>query len=554
MEDIEDISPDILSKERYDKIKQFIIESNHLEKFNDDWTFANRYYLRHYKDNISKKELRYVYLQEKFHGFPNILIKKSMRSEHGVFVVSVVTSPNPEYIDENGEKKVQKFSCKHNCYYCPNDPSQPRSYLRGEPGVDRANSVGFDVVKQIHVRLDSYIMMGQMPDKLEIIVLGGTWSEYPIQYQKTVIRDIYYAANVYHNGIERERLTIEEEVKLNENANVHIIGLTLETRPDSIDMEEIKRFRLYNCTRLQIGLQHTDNDILKIINRGHTIETTKKAIKLLLDNGFKVDIHIMPNLPGSDLEKDKKMVETLFNDSDLQVDQWKIYPTSVVPWSVLEIWFKKGKFVPYSDEVLMEFLLSIKEKIPERIRLNRVVRDIPESYIMGGCKTSHMRQLLQQEMQKRNITCHCIRCRSVKGKMVDPNFILKYEHFIASGADEYFINVVSQDNSTLYGFLRLRIPNPTNALQLDEVKNCALIRELHVYGTVVNVNRNKDNEYQTMNATQHKGFGKMLMKKAEDIAREHDMKSIAVISGVGVRGYYRKLGYTLDKTYMKKDL
>lgn len=550
MNDIEDISSQSLrmTSEQYDNVHEF------LKTYDSTlpWEDTQKAFLKKYRWCLSKKAMRFVCEREITPQRQPDLIKKLMRAEHGVYVVSVVTSPFPKTMGADGVMKVQRYTCRHNCHFCPKHPKMPRSYLPGEPGVDRAISVDFDTVQQIYERLNIYVEMGHVPDKLEVIVLGGTWSEYPRDYRDTCIRDIYYGANTWRKP-HRSPLTLKEEIIINETNDIHIIGLTLETRPDCIDLDEIKTFREYNCTRVQIGIQHTCNHVLKAINRGHTIEDSMKAIKLLLDNGYKVDAHIMPNLPGSNVQKDKEMFDEILGNENLQVDQLKVYPTSVVPYSVLEKQFKAGKYHPYTDTELVEVLLDMKSRIPEFIRLNRIVRDIPEKYISGGCKTPHMRQLLHREMKKRNLTCRCIRCRSVKSGTIDPNAHLKCISYKSSGGTEFFISHVSQDDNVLYGFCRLRIPDASavNSINvLDEVKGCALVRELHVYGAVNAVNAQEHN----MGKTQHRGIGKMLMAHAECIALEHGYTSIAVISGVGVRGYYRKLGYMLDHTFMKKQL
>ena len=594
MLDIEDISPFSkdessnrnysysfqISPAMYDSIKHFIVE----EKANlqRPWQDIENEFRTRYQTILSKKALRYVYEKEVSSNIPQSMVKCAMRSEHGVFVVSVVTSPYPTYTDEYGQTKKQRFSCLHKCVFCPEKKGFPKSYIDGEPGVDRAHKVDYDVVKQIHIRLDSYVRMGQTPDKLEIIVLGGTWSEYPKEYRDNVILDIYYGVNTYHvsqdvntrfniqnqeeNSVapskqpSRQKLSLAEEIQTNETHAVHIIGLTLETRPDSITLDEIKTFREYNCTRVQIGIQHTDNDILMKIKRGHTIEDSMRAIKLLLDNGYKVDVHLMPNLPGSSVERDKAMIKMMLTDPRLRVDQWKVYPTSVVPWSILEKWNKQGKYTPYGDDLLLEFLLDMKKQIPEWIRLNRVVRDIPERHISGGCKTSHMRQLLHKEMKTRGIVCHCIRCRSVKSKTSYESGgskpYTKVETYESSGGTEHFISHVSGDNCILFGFARLRIagiPGGDTSQILDEIRGCALIRELHVYGKVSLVNPGENNDSDA-DKTQHRGIGRLLMAEAERIAIAHGFQKIAVISGVGVRNYYRKLGYELDQTFMMKQL
>ena len=540
--DIEDMFNNKVNDQQYEDIKNYIADHDPLK-----WETFSRGFQRKHRYALSKNMLRYVYIRENNIAPPRELIKKASRSQYGILNVCVFTSAHPEYIDEDGVKQKQEFSCKHNCYYCPSQPGQPRSYLKDEPGVARANQYDFHCIRQFHARLDQYKGMGHPLDKIEFEVSGGTWSEYPRKYQETFIRDGYYAANVYDSTIPfREPLSLEEEIKLNENANIHIIGLTIETRPDTITLEELALFRKYNVTRVQIGVQHTDNKLLKKINRGHTIEQSMEGIKILLNNCFKVDIHLMPMLPGATPDMDRMMFDEVLINDNLQVDQWKVYPTSVVPYSVLESWYLSGKYKPYSNEELFDVLIEMKKKVYNRIRLIRIVRDINDHYIMGGCSVSHMRQLLHKKLEKEHEFCKCIRCRSVKDSIIDPNYKMKIDKFSASNGTEYFISYVSRDEKVLYGFCRLRMNNDKYSEVLDEIKDHALIRELHVYSSMTPV------EDKSSNNIQHRGFGKNLLKKAEDLAIQHGYKNIAVISGVGVRNYYRKFGYELDQTYMKK--
>jgi ELP3 family radical SAM enzyme/protein acetyltransferase len=512
-----------------------------------------------YKISISKCDLIKLYNNLNIDNLnvKNLIIKKKQKSDSGVLVITVLTSAHPEYIDKDGNYQIGKFSCKHDCAYCPNEKAhdgnnwvdQPRSYLFSEPAVLRANENNFDAIKQINARLSTLVEMGHSADKLEIIVLGGTWSEYPEEYQEKFITEIYYAANVFLNIHKREMLSLEEEIYINENeSNIHIIGLTLETRPDTITLEEIKKFRKYNCTRIQLGVQHTHNDVLKKINRGHNIECVYDAIKLLKENCYKVDIHLMPNLPGSSYIKDKEMLEASLYDERLQVDQYKIYPTAIVPWTKIKKWYEDGSYVPYSDLELYELIKDFKQKVQKWKRLNRIIRDIPSSYISGGYdkKYVNMRQLLQNDMKKNNWKCNCIRCREIGSNKVDVNDIeLKIIKYDASYGMEYFISY--ETSKYLIGFLRLRI-NGKNANTLDILKDCALIRELHVYSNLNSVGYNID---QSM---QHKGFGKKLIKEAEEIAINNKVYKMAIISGTGVRNYYKKQGYELKDTYMIKYL
>jgi ELP3 family radical SAM enzyme/protein acetyltransferase len=490
-----------------------------------------------------------------------LITKKKSKSDSGVLVITVLTSAHPQYMDEDGTQRVARFSCKHDCAYCPNEPAhegnnwvpQPRSYLYSEPAVLRANDNKFDPVLQMHSRINALICMGHVPDKLEVIVLGGTWSEYPRQYQDDFITKLYYAANTFFDRVpKRQPLTLEEEININETAKIHIIGMTLETRPDTITLEEINNFRRYNCTRIQLGVQHTHNDVLHKINRGHNIECVYDAIKLLKNNCYKVDIHIMPNLPGSSYEKDKDMLDDILYDQRIQVDQYKIYPTAIVPFTKIKKWYEEGSYIPYDDMLLFELIKDFKKKVQKYKRLNRIIRDIPGHYIEAGYskKFVNMRQLLQDDMKKNKWGCKCIRCREIKGNHISSDMvIMNVEKYMASDADEYHISFDSTcEKDYLIGFLRLRVPPANNVDILPVLQGCALIRELHVYSNLNDVGNHLENSMQ------HKGYGKQLVQKAEDIARELGYRKIAIISGTGVRNYYRKLGYTLCDTYMIKEL
>lgn len=512
-----------------------------------------------YKITLSHCDLIKLYEELKINNIKikNLITKKKQKSNSGVLVITVLTSAHPEYIDEDGNMQIGKFSCKHDCAYCPNEKAhegnnwtdQPRSYLFSEPAVLRANDNDFDPIKQMNARLKTLKEMGHSLDKLEIIVLGGTWSEYPEQYRDDFITKLYYSANVFNNIYKRDVLSLEEEIEINENESyIHIIGLTLETRPDTINLDEIKKFRKYNCTRIQLGVQHTDNNVLKKINRGHNIECVYEAIKLLKDNCYKVDIHLMPNLPGSSYEMDIKMLEDSLYDPRIQVDQYKIYPTAIVPWTRIKKWYEEGSYVPYDDLKLYELIKNFKQKVQKWKRLNRIIRDIPSTYISGGYdhKYVNMRQLLQNDMKKNNWSCQCIRCREVSNNIVNYNDIkLSILDYDASDGKEYFISYETE--KYLIGFIRLRL-SKNNENRLEILKDMALIRELHVYSNLNNVGNNINESMQ------HKGFGKKLVNEAEKIALKNGYKKIAIISGTGVRNYYKKLGYELKDTYMIKNL
>eukprot|EP00903_Cladosiphon_okamuranus_P019815 g18212.t1 len=540
MPELKELLEEILTLETWKEIEKCFIAFRRKAKF------------------VPKKNVMYhLYMSQEVRNdaLERALVSKHVRSLSGVLIVTVLTSPYPEYDapgagGKPGKRKVQRFSCKHNCYYCPNEPAhegnnfvpQPRSYLHDEPGVRRANRCGFDAVLQFRDRISSYIANGHPIDKIEILVLGGTWSEYPESYQREFCRDLFYAANTTYNE-RAERLTLEEEIKINEGAATRVIGLTLETRPDVIDLDEIARLRSYGCTRLQIGIQHTDNAVLEKINRGHDVEAAIRCLRLLKDNCYKVDIHLMPNLPGTTVENDMKMFDRVLADPDLQADQWKIYPCSIVPWTVIDKWHREGSYTPYPEDQLFELILSVKTKVHPWIRLNRVIRDIPNQYITGGCSVTNMRQVLQSTLVKRGLKCRCMRCREVKGQeFKDASLVVR--KYKASGGIEYFISSESPQE-TLYGFLRLRIPSGTSPI-LPDLKGCALIRELHVYGKLKKVGEGGE--------TQHQGLGTQLLARAEKIAVRHGYCKMAVISGVGVRRYYERFGYRTLKDYQVKEL
>ena len=544
------------------------------------------------KFHMSPKKAHLGYIYKKF--FNNNLLEqnpilekalkgKAMRSLSGVVVISVITSPYPSFIDENGNEKTQAFSCKHDCFYCPKEVDtngkdiNPRSYLSSEPTVARGLQNGFDAVKQFNDRGFQYIINGHVVDKIELIVLGGTWTEYPRTYQKEFVRDLFWAANTFHDKEKRSKYLLEEEQNINTYSQCRIIGLTLEMRPDSITEDEILWLRKLGCTRVQLGVQHIDDIILKKVNRGCKNIHTIKALKLLKDYGYKVDAHWMPDLPGSSIEKDEAMFQEIIYGKDHQFDQWKIYPTTVVPWTKIKQWFDDGLYKPYAEinpDAFVNMLIRIKKQVPCHIRINRVIRDIPHctetgfQYIYGGNNVTNLRQVLDEKMKRENEFCKCIRCREVKNNLSSINrsiiVVRKYE---SSGGREYFISMESgntqksfmnnnkwynenndEEPGIIYGFCRLRLTNNSYIKHMTPIKNCGLIRELHVYGLVAN------KEKSTEKKAQHLGIGKKLMKHAEWIAITHGYFKIAVISGIGVQDYYKKLGYNLQSTYMIKDI
>ena len=473
-----------------------------------------------------------------------LLCKKPSRSISGISSITLVMSPFP-----NG----QRFSCKRNCYYCPNEPAhkgnnyqaQPRSYLYHEPAVRRANRNNFLAFEQMIDRMDTLFVNGHTIDKLEIIVEGGTYTEYPMEYLNDFNRDTYYAANTYFDkNPKRDKLSLDEEVFINRSAKVHIIGICIETRPDALSREWIIHFRQCGVTRIQLGVQSTHNHILKKINRGHTIECAVEAMEYLRNLCFKIDIHIMPDLPFTTPELDKQMFD--FTYSVLLPDQIKIYPCAVVPWTIIEKWYNQGKWKPYEPEVLKEVMDYGMKNCPDWIRLPRVIRDIPGVYIQAGNSKTNLRQTLEisRDIRTREIERHS-EYYSKPAKI----FVDCYNHNKNTGLKDYFISYESTDKVALFGFIRLRLPAKKTELKDQDLfpvlKDNALIRELHVYG----YNTSVGNEAK---ASQHRGIGTKLLKKAEEIAYYNNYPGIVVISGEGVKEYYAKKGYTEKDTFMYK--
>jgi len=490
-----------------------------------------------------------------------LLRTREVRSLSGIASITVITSPNPQW------GTGQALSCPGNCLYCPNEPNMPKSYMANEPACMRAVLTKFSPYKQVETRLNSLELTGHATDKIELIVLGGTWSVYPKNYQTWFIKRCFDACNTLGGATPKSK-GLKQAQKLNEKAKHRIVGLTLETRPDYLNPKEIKRMRWLGCTRVEMGVQSIYNDVLKYNRRGHNVSTTIKATKLLKDAGFKVTYHIMLNLPGSTIKKDEKMFDELFSNppaptrrrgeaGNFRPDQLKIYPCAVLKSSPLYKLWKQGKYKPYSKKQLINLLIKIKEKIPPYVRIIRIIRDIPSQNITAGNKVSNLRQVVAEKMKKENRACRCIRCREPKDLeyKIQPalltaaadglgNLKFRRRDYDASGNKEIFLSFEDIKNDKLLAFLRLRI---TNNWTLPELKNFALIRELQTYGRVVPIKE------KSKIAAQHKGLGKKLMKMAERIINEEtNLKKIAVISGVGVREYYRKLGYRLKHGYMMK--
>lgn len=543
----------------YQKIVQKLIED--LERSREKKSYKNRNEFELAKKRIcgefnikpvlnSKLIKAYQQLLEKNlirknANFEKLTIARATRTISGVTPITVLTKP---------------YKCPGQCIYCPHETNMPVSYLSNEPAAQRAKGLKFNPYKQVQYRIKALEANGHTVDKIELLVLGGSWNAYTRNYQNNFIAKCFQAANDYGNKKTKEqrnkRTNLKKELKRNEKTKYRIIGETLETRPDLLNQNEIIAMRNQGCTRIQMGVQHTDDQILKKIKRGHTQKEIIEATKLCKQVGIKVDYHLMPDLPFSNPHKDFKMFKKVFSDSNYQPDQIKIYPCIVTKeaQSIYRL-FKEKKYTPYTKKQLLNLLIKIKiQTIPYYIRINRLIRDIPKESIIGGNNITNLRQIIQKKLQEKNLRCKCIRCREIKNQKVQLKkaklFIKKYS---ASDGMEYFISYENKERTKLYAFLRLRFNNQAKNNFIPELKNCSLVREIHAYGKLI-AHGKKKSGLAEFDSAQHLGFGKKLMAKAEKISSENGYFKIAVISGIGVREYYRKLGYKLEGTYMTKKL
>lgn len=441
---------------------------------------------------------------------------------------------------------MKDMGCPGQCIYCPTEKGMPKSYLSNEPAMMRAVRNEFDAYKQVKTRLRGLVSQGHDVSKIDIRIAGATWSAYPEDYQREFLKGIFLALNQGLSSISDFRsqisdLNLTNLIKENETAECRCVGLWIETRPDWVDEKEIKRWRSYGITGVELGIQTTDDKVNEFVKRGHGIKESIQATKLCRDAGLKVCYHLMPNLPTATMESDLKSGRELFENEDLRPDYLKIYPTMVLPNSKLAEMLKKDSSIhtAYTDEELMELIANIKSHVPEYCRIIRIIRDIPAESIIAGTKQSNLRQV----MQRNGVKCRCIRCREIQDGKIK-SYELRVKSYKANDGEEFFISIEEPNLDKLIGLCRLRFPDKTI---FEELKGAAIIRELHVYGRQQSLT-----DEGVKSKTQHIGFGRQLMNKAEELAKEAGYKKIAVISAIGTREYYRKLGYELEGTYMVK--
>lgn len=483
--------------------------------------------LKVYHELIQKKRIK------KSSEIENLLKTRPIRSLSGIVNVSVLTKPYP---------------CPGRCLYCPQESGIPKSYVSGEPAVERARRLNYNPYWQVKRRIEMLKLQGHPTDKIEIRIIGGTWSYYPKKYQEWFVKRCFQACN--KRSLKRKAKSEKRQLKVknlknvqqfNEKAKYRIVGLSVETRPDFINEKEIKWLRKLGVTMVELGVQSVYDDVLKLNLRGHGVKEITLATKLLKDAGFKVLYQMMPNLPGSDLKRDEKMFEELFKNPDFRPDLLKIYPCALLKEAPLYKLWKKKKYHPHTKSQLINLIEKIKKLVPYYVRVQRITRDIPSQRIAkGGAKVSNLRQILGEKMKKDGWQCKCIRCREVR-KNYNPKekIYLFRQDYKASDEKEILLTFENKARTRLYSLLRLRITS----------KDRAIIREIHTYGLQLPIGLTSDI------SPQHKGLGKKLVREAEKIAKKESViRRMTAISAVGARDYFRKLGYKLTDTYMAKNI
>ena len=452
-------------------------------------------------------------------------MRKISRTISGVTPVAVMAEP---------------IGCPGECIYCPTYPQAPKSYTPESPAVLRAMKCDYEPRRQVEERLRILSDMGHPTDKVELIVMGGTFLAYPKEYQYQFIKDCYDGLN--GNGSSG----LEMAKQMNETAEHRCVGLCIETRPDWCREEEVRRMLEFGTTRVELGVQTLDDDLYRLVRRGHTVAEVVKATRLLKDYGFKVYYHWMPGLPGSTSEHDLELSQELFSDESFRPDGIKLYPTLVIAGTELEAWYRDNRYQPYPMDEMVDLMINIKTLVPGYVRIPRVMRDIPSKFIVAGCKDLALRSALKKRMEQIGVQCNCIRCREYGHRLRDGWRIsqphLKRRDYEASAGKEVFLSF-EDEGETVFGLLRMRI----GALAVGD-GDLAMVRELHVFGSEVPLGE------QQARAAQHRGLGGELLREAERLARdEFKARKIAILSGVGARDYFRsERGYELEGAYMVK--
>jgi len=469
---------------------------------------------------------------------------KPVRTLSGVTTVTVLTKPYP---------------CPGKCIFCPTDVRMPKSYLPDEPGAMRGLEHNFDPYAQVASRLASLENLGHPTDKIELLILGGTWSSYRRDYQEWFIKRCFDALNESNHRERGENpketsvnsvpsvVNLSQTQAQNETAPHRNVGLVIETRPDEITPDELRWLRHLGVTKVQMGAQSLDDHILEVNKRGHDVASTRKAVALLRAAGFKIVLHWMPNLLGATPESDHVDFARLWDG--FCPDEIKIYPNQLLANAELYEYWQRGEFTPYTTQELIDLIADVKPSIPRYCRVNRVIRDIPSNNVVEGNRRTSLRQDIHDEMKRRGTRCECVRCREVRGKPVSADQLRLDDLVYQTGtAEEHFISFVTPDDG-LAGFIRLSLPNADSPQTgLRDLDGAALIREVHVYGQSLPVGA------EQVGAAQHAGLGTRLLQEADAVAKAHGYGCMAVISAVGTRPYYLDRGFERGELYLTKSI
>lgn len=485
---------------------------------------------------IPKNEHIISYLPENS-NYRKILVVKPTKTASGVAVIAVMPKP---------------YACPHGkCVYCPGgiEYNTPMSYVGTEPSTKIAQAFDYDAYYQVKTKLNQLYQRGHNITKIELVIVGGTFPFMPETYQREFAKRCFDALN------DNISSTLEESIIKNEFAKIRCVGFTVETKPDYCKEKHVDLMLQLGITRIEIGVQTLNENIYKLINRGHSLTDVKSSFQIARNCGYKIVAHMMPGLPGSTSENDINDFKMLLEDQSFRPDMLKIYPTLVLKNTGIYKMYMNGKYNSYTEEELVNILVEVKKIIPPWVRIMRIQREIESSDIIAGAKKGNIRQIAMEKLKELGIRCKCIRCREAglqKLKNFDkPEIVLNRIDYIASGSKEVFLSMESKDKNLLFGFLRLRKILFSHRKELHNYhKNSAIIRELHVYGQVVDVGQ-KNNSL----SFQHNGLGLQLMQEAEKISKEEfQVDSLSVISAIGTRAYYKKLGYNQNGPYVTKYL
>jgi elongator complex protein 3 len=468
-----------------------------------------------------------------------ILRRKTTRTISGVTVIATMTKPYPCPQSEP-------------CAYCPGGPTQgsPQSYTGYEPAALRGSQNSFDPYEQVKSRIRQLTAIGHKVDKVELIVMGGTFPATPMEYQTWFIQRCLDALT------DKTSRSLEEAKAQAEVSKTRNVGITVETRPDWAKQPQVDAMLDMGVTRVELGVQNPDDEIYRLVGRTHTVADVVEATRIAKDAGLKIVYHLMPGMPGSNREKDLAAFERIFTDSSFKPDMIKIYPCLAIAGTKAYEWVQKGTFEPYTTEEAANIIAEIKKTIPQWVRVMRVQRDIPARLILAGVKKSDVRELVQSKLKAQGLQCQCIRCREVGHRLVVDHvkpdlkkIRILTQHYEASEGQEFFISAEDPENNVLLGYLRMRVPSAKAHRPEITALPSAIVRELHVYGQLVPVGKHSEVDWQ------HKGYGQILLKEAERLAGvELGLKKLLVISALGTRRYYMRFGYERDGVYVSKRL